>query len=141
MTQKYGGTPKRDETCIDGRDGSQTIRVAGVSFRPGYPDNLLNLGNAYPEGQLIELELKREPTNPYDENAIMVLLKKTGEHVGYIPKALNLPWVEHLDAGGDVVARVDEVVVSKKGGGRQPGLLINVKRAGSDPALSAPAGG
>lgn len=119
--------PQRDQALYDAQ-GGQLIRLNGCSFRPGYPDNLLNLGSQYSNDELIEVTLEREPENPYDSNAIKVLLTKTGEHIGYIPKALNTPLVEHMDAGGSYVGRIDEVLVTHKKP-RQPGCVVYLLKA------------
>lgn len=138
MAKRNERTVQRDETCIDGRDGSQLIRLAGVSFRPGYPDNLLNLGDKYPDGEIIPVTLEREPDNKYDVNAIKVLIGE--EFIGYIPKALNPPIQEAMDRGEAFTCRVEEVLVlpSKP---RQPGIIIHVKKALDVPALGGPSGG
>ena len=122
-------TVQRDEVHVVSTDGAQLIRVAGVSFRPGYPDNLTSLVDRYPDGQVIPVVLEREPSNPYDERAVKVLIE--GEHVGYVPKAINAPITEALDAGEAFTCRVEEVPISKKGGASRPGLIIHVvKTAG-----------
>ncbi len=115
----------RDELAPQA-DGSLLVRVNGVTYRPGYPQNLLSLGEKYPDGQLIPVKLEREPENPFDPRAIKVLIGD--EHVGYIPKAVNQEIQEDLDRGVNYVCRVDEVQVSQKGGAEKPGLVINVKK-------------
>lgn len=42
------------------------------------------------------LILKREPSNPYDHNAIQVWAR--GQHVGYIPKRDNPPLAMAMDS-------------------------------------------
>jgi len=68
------------------------LHVAGTSHIP-YIHTLephLNIGD--------RLDFKREPTNPYDSNAIIVLTED-GTKIGYIPKRENTPFAEQLDQG------------------------------------------
>lgn len=128
-------TVQKDEVCYDARDGGQIIRVVGVSFRKGYPDNLLRLHENYPNGELIPVKLEREPENPHDSGAIKVCIGD--DHIGYIPKVLNPPIAEAMDRGVNYVARVEEVLVTPKKP-RQPGILIHIKDPLQTPALVAP---
>ena len=117
-------TPQRDEVLIDGRDGGQIIRLAGVSFRPDYPDNLIELDTIDKNSEEpVALDLVREPDNAYDSNAIMVLYE--GHHLGYIPKALNEGMAALMDRGEVLLAHVDEVRISPKDP-YKPGLVIHV---------------
>lgn len=119
----------RDEVYFD-EAGGQLIRVNGVSFRPGYPDNLLGLKSRHPEGKDIPVRLEREPNNRFDPNAVKVMIG--GDHVGYIPKAFNTPIQTDMDAGHQFVCRVDEVLILPAKP-RQPGLTIYVKKAPGGP--------
>lgn len=49
------------------------------------------------------LGLKREPDNPHDGNAILVLDKEKNK-LGYIPRHLNEDLAKQLDAGKDILA-------------------------------------
>ncbi len=51
--------------------------IAGMNFRPGTAERL----KALPRNQ--PLELKREPKNPHDKNAVAVFHGPT--HLGYVP--------------------------------------------------------
>lgn len=53
------------------------------------------------------LDLKAEPDNPYDKNAVMLCFK--GEKVGYIPKKDNLPFVSALKLGRKTYAVITDV--------------------------------
>jgi hypothetical protein len=125
--------PQRDQAVYDS-EGGQIIRLNGCSFRPGYPDNLLNLGSTYNDNEVIELTLEREPDNKYDSKAIKVLHK--GDFLGYIPAALNAPIQEAMDQGVPYYARVNEVVISKKSPNK-PGLIIYVRPNGAPPSEQA----
>lgn len=92
------------------------VKAVGVSFRPGYPESVLGLAEAYaqlPAGVPGEASLVREPDNPADANAVGVLAG--GMLVGYLPAAL--------------AARVGraEVLINSEFPER-PGLLIQVER-------------
>ena len=50
-----------------------------------------------------QLGLRREPENPYDAMAIMVI-DDNGEKLGYIPRAENCAAAQKLDAGEDAIA-------------------------------------
>ena len=53
------------------------------------------------ESQLLSgvmLPLKREPQNPHDPLAIMILTE-TGHHLGYVPRAKNEALARLMDAG------------------------------------------
>lgn len=52
-----------------------------------------------------EFTLRREPDNSHDTWAIKILAR-TGEHLGYIPRAKNEPLVRLLDAGKLIYARL-----------------------------------
>lgn len=84
------------------------LKVAGVSFRPNYPDFLLDLnedllGDNPPE---VVFEFCRERTNPYDVNAVKVMVN--GTHVGYIPKNVAVAYASLMDGG-----RADELFVEE----------------------------
>lgn len=104
---------------------SQILKVVGVSFRPNYPDNLFNLVGLHTDEEAIEIELRREPTNPYDSNAIMVLVASTGEHLGYLPKTVNEPIAQAMDAGVAYASSVEYIGAHEKDP-RRPGLVISI---------------
>ena len=52
------------------------------------------------------LALKREPTNPHDPLAIMVLAE-TGHHLGYVPRAKNEALARLMDAGKILFAKLE----------------------------------
>ncbi len=60
-----------------------TVPIAGMYYYDGYDEEIygeLSIGD--------ELELRREPENPYDENAIEVYTRD-GYKLGYVPKISN----------------------------------------------------
>lgn len=107
-----------------------TFRVAGVSFRPGYPGNLWDLRDTIEDRKAefvrdgstqeqIPVVLVRDPGNQYDPNAIEVhvpsLVPSRSEaargFIGFVPKELAARWAPRLDAGGRVAAHLSAVYV------------------------------
>jgi hypothetical protein len=87
-----GYTPVADDGRYLGRDapelaarGLKVVSVAGVRHRPEAPAN---------PGQ--PLELRRDPRNEHDANAIEVLAG--GEVVGFVPRELAAELAPELDA-------------------------------------------
>ena len=70
--------------------GLRVSGVAGTQFRPGALDS-----DAFAPGG--PLELRREPGNPHDANAIAV--DAGGRHVGFVPRELAAELAPELDAG------------------------------------------
>lgn len=68
-----------------------TLKSVGLYYRPVEAreevDNL-ELG--------AELSFELEPENQYDQNAVKVLIKETGTHIGYVPKN-DAPFFQGLD--------------------------------------------
>ena len=52
------------------------------------------------------LPLKREPDNPHDPLAIMIL-EEAGHHLGYVPRAKNEALARLMDAGKLLFARLE----------------------------------
>jgi len=79
----------------------QELPLAGFQHHRGegvWP--FLNLG--------VELELRREPYNPYDRQAIAVWFKN--EHLGYIPRRHNRLLADLMDRGERLGARVTRLL-------------------------------
>ena len=70
--------------------GCASSGVAGTQFRPRALDS-----DALAPGR--PLELRREPANPHDANAIAV--HAGGRHVGFVPRELAAELAPELDAG------------------------------------------
>jgi hypothetical protein len=73
--------------------------VAGTSHRP-----VKEMEAALGPGVL--LVLKREPDNPHDALAIMIVTE-VGEHLGYVPRAKNEALARLMDAGKLLFARIE----------------------------------
>lgn len=55
------------------------------------------------------LELRREPDNPHDKNAIAVY-NKDGEQLGYINRETAEEFAQYMDSGERVTAEVDKII-------------------------------
>jgi hypothetical protein len=78
--------------------------VAGVSFVPGYPDNLLGLVDhvvlAQQRGEGMTALLIRNPDNQHDANAIEVHAPAMGEGlIGHLPRQVAAWVAPRMDAG------------------------------------------
>jgi hypothetical protein len=67
-------------------------KLAGVSFN-GCQQNIKNISMA----DFPNISLVREPNNPFDTNAVKVVLR--GSHLGYLPKPLAGRLAPEMDAG------------------------------------------
>ena len=99
-----------------------STQVVGVSFNANYPKGLLDVAEAHAITRPQWIELRREPHNAYDENAIAVWWD--GIQLGHINKALAFRLAPELDAGTTWLARVEEV----NGSEDMPGISIRLKR-------------
>lgn len=73
--------------------------IAGTGYR-----NLKEIEPALQPGAF--LQLKREPQNPHDPLAIMIL-DEAGHHLGYIPRAKNEAIARLMDAGKFLFSRLE----------------------------------
>jgi hypothetical protein len=77
------------------RDAMPALRIAGVAGAARFHAEALASGEAAP-GRL--LELRRDPGNEHDPNAIAVHLPG-GEQLGFVPRELAAELAAELDAG------------------------------------------
>lgn len=96
------------------------VSVVGVSFIPGYPQNLLNLHEAHKAGD-ISINLVRVPKNHFDKKAIEV--RFDGRMLGHIPREKAAQLAPKMDAGVSYVASVFGVRISPNNP-NNPGLDI-----------------
>jgi single-stranded-DNA-specific exonuclease len=98
--------------------GTYTCNLSGESYRQ---DTIRHCR----EGERVIL--KREPDNPYDENAVAVF-RQNGDQIAYLSRD-NAAWVAHLmDEGKELEARIKRIT----GGTRDKptrGVLIDVNTA------------
>jgi hypothetical protein len=110
-----------------------SAKVVGVSFVPGYPDNLLDLeladSKAQIAGEPLAVVLRRNPKNEYDSNAIEVHVPALGEHgmVGHLTRPIAQRMAPELDAGERWLAEVESVLIDPDHLDR-PGISIRCKR-------------
>ncbi|WP_161980893.1 HIRAN domain-containing protein [Streptococcus sp. S784/96/1] len=55
----------------------------------------------------VELVFLREPNNPYDAEAIMILTQ-AGQKIGYVPKKDNVIFARLMDAGKLLIGKIQE---------------------------------
>jgi len=87
--------------------------IVGAQYHPGGPEQLKRLADLkrkFPD-MPIGLELRREPENPHDRNAVAVWcrFRKDGrtqeQHLGYVPRGDAKAVAKVMDAGVQVRAR------------------------------------
>jgi HIRAN domain len=93
-----GYTPVADDGRFLARDAPELaargLRVAGVAGAGRHHAEALESEHAAPGRRL---ELRRDPANEHDANAIMVLAG--GELIGFVPRELAAELAPELDAG------------------------------------------
>ena len=125
------------------------FRVAGVSFRPGYPENLRRLhgiieakrvaslgwdddsdavDSAAPSDYDVEALLIRDPANEHDVNAIEVHVPVLGRQslIGFVPATdppLAAKFAPSMDKGDDWSATVAAVLIDPEHPDR-PGIEV-----------------
>lgn len=112
-----------------------TTKVVGVSFVPGYPDNLHNLAavqdRAKASGEPLTMVLVRNPDNEYDPNAVQVHVPALGDKwgfIGHLTRPIAARVAKEMDAGvpwgGEIVsALIDPAHMDR------PGIEIKCVRA------------
>lgn len=121
-----------------------SVKVVGLSFVPGYPDNIMEL-NAIAAKQMVDspnvfgdeevmvpilCRLVRNPSNEFDSNAIEVHVPsfEGKEMLGHIPAAVSSRLAPLLDAGESWSAAVTNILVDPQHPDN-PGILIEVEKA------------
>lgn len=103
-------------------EGMEIVRVVGVTFVDEYPTNLHRLAIVHTHRtEDIELNLVRNPENPYDNNAVEV--RHMVYMLGHLPKEVAARIAPLLDAGQEIIATVFQVLISQENP-NQPGLDI-----------------
>lgn len=122
-----------------------SFRVVGVTFAPGYPQNVMLAEWAWathaiedgrfadintPMGYGVDARLQRNPDNEHDSNAIEVHLPVADDAMlGHVPANLAARLAPLMDEGQTWVAWVKEVVVDYRHIDK-PGIEIAVRRVG-----------
>ena len=85
--------------------GKTYMKAAGVTFQDRQ-GKLWNIRKQMNNGEKLTIMLRREPSNPYDKNAIAVLAQcgESTAKVGYVPADKALWLAERMDAGLSVRA-------------------------------------
>jgi hypothetical protein len=118
-----------------------SAKVVGVSFVPGYPDNLIELASVmqqsevhrrvedWEERERVTAVLRRNPANEYDANAVEVHVPALGENgfIGHVVRPIAARLAPDMDAGGIWHAEVGDVLIDPDHMDR-PGITINCKR-------------
>jgi hypothetical protein len=81
--------------------------VAGVSFVPGYPENLVKLKAILDGGETLPTEIKRNPNNQYDTNACEVWVG--GVFIGHLPRDLAEVVAASIDHGKKLTLEVTSI--------------------------------
>lgn len=126
------------------------VKVVGLSFRPGYPQNVFKIledieaarakSIGYGDGEVgddatIRVNLRRDPNNPHDPNAIEVHYPPLGRgkaFFGFIPAELAAKMAPTLDRGDKWDAVVMNVLVSDKDP-KRPGVELRLERLDKAP--------
>ena len=112
----------------------QYSRVAGTSHR------LRAIGQLYGRQTLnadVVLTLRREPNNPADPHAVMVLIEST--HVGYLPRYIAEEWsgrLAELEAAGYAVRAEGRLRYSWEPPDRQPEAYVDLYMDSAPPATA-----
>lgn len=109
------------------RHQEQTLRVAGVTFAPGYPSNLLDLVERIWRAP-VPAEVVREPDNAHDLNAVAIHVE--GRPIGHLPADLARRVAPDMDRGATWRAEVAHIAVDLDHP-KRPGCEITIWR---DPA-------
>lgn len=103
-------------------EGMEIVPVVGVTFVDDYPTNLHRLAILHTHRtEDIELNLVRNPNNPYDSNAVEV--RHMVYMLGHLPKEVAARIAPLLDAGEDITATVFQVRISPENP-NNPGLDV-----------------
>ena len=116
LTKLLGGGLTPDEPA----SYDYTMKVAGVSHCPGYPQSLLRLRGSG-DRKFFDCELVREPANPHDRNAVAVHIDNIGS-VGYVPASEAKRFAAMLDRG--VLLRVRGSVEVNPNHPNRPGVRL-----------------
>lgn len=105
------------------------VRVVGVSFAPGYPQNLHQVAplaiDASARGEALAVALRRNPDNPYDANAIEVHVPAIDAMVGHLPAGVAARLAPLMDQGARIGADVFTVAIDPTHPDR-PGIEVRV---------------
>lgn len=98
-----------------------TAKVVGMSFVDGYPHNIVALGETNDR----VLDLRHNPSNEFDDNAIEVW--RADSMIGHLPRAAAARVATEIRDGVAWQAQVIEVLIDPNHTDN-PGLLIRCER-------------
>lgn len=103
------------------------IYVNGVTFRPGYPHTIFAVAREAETGEVL-VELRRNPDNPHDSNAVEVHVPMLGgeSFIGFLPRPEAGIVAPRMDAGATATAELVEVFQLPVDPDR-PGVVITVE--------------
>ena len=109
-----------------------TAKVVGVTFTPTYPRNLYALQSVFDQGPRhipLTVELKRNPQNEHDANAVEVHVPALREHsmIGHVPARIAERLAPELDGGQRWTAEIEQVLIDLEHEDR-PGISIRCGR-------------
>lgn len=111
-----------------------SAKVVGVSFVPGYPENLHELDAVWGKhlDEPLTVVLIRNPKNEYDKNAIEVHVPSLGDKgmIGHLTRPIAQRMAPEMDAGVVWSADVESVLIDPDHLDR-PGISITCKREAS----------
>lgn len=119
-------------------------KVVGVSFVPGYPDNMYALGSLAMErylsepGEIFTTEttaepipaiLIRNPDNEFDSNAIEVHVPSLGDNtmIGHLARGVAAKVAPLMDSGDELAASIYLVAVHPDHP-ENPGIHVEIER-------------
>ncbi len=107
------------------------IKVVGLTFVIGYPDNLVILADDIENGlqhdPACAIHLRRNPHNRFDSNAVEVRLTDTDAMLGHIPKDVAKRLAAEVDSGTIWEAEIVSVDIHPEHEDN-PGLTIHLHR-------------
>jgi hypothetical protein len=118
-------------------DAPFTVKVVGVTFVPGYPDNLLKLEEMCRgldlASESLPVVLVRNPLNEHDPNAIEVHMPAMDQigMIGHLPAEMAARLAPELDAGVHWLAELFQVLINFSHMDR-PGISVRLQRVVDD---------
>lgn len=115
------------------------LKVVGLSFIPGYPDNIYKLYDHVGEPEemeslMVPVELRRNPENEYDSNAVEIHVPDLGDlsFIGHVPAGLAARLSPELDAGKEFKAHINRILVHPNHRDN-PGIDVQIYRGDFSP--------
>lgn len=116
-------------------DAQFDVKVVGVTFVNGYPDNFHTIADLMTQegshAEAVPVVLIRNPQNKFDANAVEVHVPSLGSEgmVGHVPAPLAARLAPEMDSGVEWAGTVQAILITP-GQEHQPGMLIRLDRIG-----------